>query len=122
MLCQPALFGIRPTVVFKGGMAAVAALGDPTASVPTRQPASADTSVAFASQRPSATVRLTRCARRPLIAVGNVPEAHQGRPPGQLDAARVEGDPGIHSLRVNGELIEHDPATELPMAQRYFLF
>jgi urease subunit alpha len=135
VLWQPALFGIRPTVVFKGGMAAVAALGDPNASIPTPQPvlprlgynahspASAQTSVAFVSQAAvddGLADRLT--TRRPLVAVGNVRGRTKADLPENTALPRIEVDPDTYSVRVDGELIEHEPATELPMAQRYFLF
>jgi urease subunit alpha len=135
VLWQPALFGVRPTVVFKGGMAAVAALGDPNASIPTPQPvlprlgynahspATADTTVAFVSQAAiddGLADRLT--TRRPLVAVGNVRGRTKEDLPENTALPRIEVDPDTYSVRVDGELIDHEPATELPMAQRYFLF
>jgi urease subunit alpha len=85
VLWQPALFGVRPTVVFKGGMAASAALGDPNASIPTPQPvlprlgfnvhtpAAASTSVAFVSPVALEDGLAGRLSiRRPLVAVENV--------------------------------------------------
>jgi urease subunit alpha len=135
VLWQPALFGVRPTMVLKGGMAAVAALGDPNASIPTpqpvlprlgfnaRTPATADTSVAFVSQAAvddGLADRLT--TRRPLVAIESVRGRSKEDLPENGALPRIEVDPDTYSVRVDGELIEHEPATELPMAQRYFLF
>jgi urease subunit alpha len=135
VLWQPALFGVRPTVVFKGGMAASAALGDPNASIPTPQPvlprlgfnvhtpAAASTSVAFVSPVALEDGFAGRLSiRRPLVAVENV-RARTKRDLPENDALpRIEVDPDTYAVRIDGELIEHEPATELPMAQRYFLF
>jgi urease subunit alpha len=135
VLWQPALFGIRPTMVLKGGMAAVAALGDPNASIPTPQPvlprlgfnakspAAADTSVAFVSQAALDDRLADRLAtRRRLVPVENVRGRSKEDLPENTALPRIEVDPDTYSVRVDGELIEHEPATVLPMAQRYFLF
>ena len=136
VLWQPALFGIRPTMVFKGGMAAVAALGDPNASVPTPQPvlprlgfnaqspSATSTSVAFVSQAAvddGLADRLPK-VQRPLVAIQNVRGRTKEDLPNNTAMPRIEVDPDTYAVRVDGELIEHEPATELPMAQRYFLF
>jgi urease subunit alpha len=136
VLWQPALFGVRPTMVFKGGMVALAALGDPNASVPTpqpvlprlgfnvRSPSASSTSVAFVS--PAAledglAERLTGVRRR-LVPVENVRGRTKEDLPENTALPKIEVDPDTYSVRVDGELIEHEPARELPMAQRYFLF
>ncbi|MFF1360915.1 urease subunit alpha [Streptomyces sp. NPDC058297] len=136
VLWQPALFGVRPSVVFKAGMAAAAALGDPSASVPTphpvlprlgfnaKSPSAASTSVAFVS--PAAVEhglgdRLTRVARR-LVPVADVRGRGKADLPENTALPRIEVDPDTYSVRVDGELIEHEPAHELPLTQRYFLF
>jgi urease subunit alpha len=136
VLWQPALFGVRPTMVIKGGLAAVAALGDPNASVPTPQPvlprlgfnaktpSAAATSVAFVS--PAAIEdglgeRLTGVRRR-LVPVANMRSRSKADLPENTALPRIEVDPDTYGVRVDGELIEHEPADELPMAQRYFLF
>ena len=136
VLWQPALFGVRPTMVFKGGMAAVAALGDPNASVPTPQPvlprlgynvqspSASSTSVAFVSQvavDDGLADRLPK-VQRPLVPVRNVRGRGKADLPENTAMPRIEVDPDTYAVRVDGELIEHEPATELPMAQRYFLF
>ena len=136
VLWQPALFGVRPTMVIKGGMAAAAELGDPNASVPTPQPvhaqlgfnakspAAAATSVAFVSQAAvddGLAEKLPR-VHRPLVAIENVRGRGKRDMPENTALPHIEVDPDTYSVRVDGELIEHEPATELPMTQRYFLF
>ncbi|AUI51327.1 urease subunit alpha [Arthrobacter crystallopoietes] len=135
VLWQPALFGIRPTAVFKGGVAAVAALGDPNASVPTPQPvmerlgfsafsrAAASTSVAFVAPAAIEDGLADRLSiNRPLVPVGNVRGRGKADMPENTAMPRIEVDPNTYGVKIDGELIEHEPATELPMAQRYFLF
>jgi len=135
VLWQPALFGIRPTMVLKGGMAAVAALGDPNASIPTPQPvlprlgfnahspAAATTSVAFVSEAAIEDGLAERLQlRRPLVPVANVRGRTKADLPENIALPRIEVDPDTYSVTVDGELIEHEPATEVPMAQRYHLF
>jgi urease subunit alpha len=136
VLWQPALFGVRPTIVFKGGMAAIAAVGDPNASVPTPQPvlprlgfnvhspAAPATSVAFVSPvslEDGLADRLPGVRRR-LVAVENVRGRTKADLPENTALPKIEVDPDTYSVRIDGELIDHEPATELPMAQRYFLF
>ncbi len=136
VLWQPALFGVRPAMVFKGGMVAAAAIGDPNASVPTPQPvlprlgfnaktpAAAATSLAFVSPvaiEDGLADRLPGVRRR-LVPVENVRQRTKADLPENTALPRIEVDPDTYSVRVDGELIEHEPAAELPMAQRYFLF
>ncbi|MPV38049.1 urease subunit alpha [Georgenia subflava] len=135
VLWQPALFGIHPTAVFKGGVAAVAALGDPNASIPTPQPvferlgfnvgsrSAASTSVAFVAPAAVEDNLAGRLAiNRELVAVENVRGRGKADMPENTALPRIEVDPNTYAVKVDGELIEHEPATELPMAQRYFLF
>jgi urease subunit alpha len=135
VLWQPALFGVRPTTVFKGGMVALAALGDPNASVPTPQPvlprlgfnamspAAASTSLLFVSQAAIDDGLRDRVqTRRRMVPISNVRGRTKADLPENTALPRIEVDPDTYSVRVDGELIEHEPAAELPMAQRYFLF
>jgi urease subunit alpha len=135
VLWQPALFGVRPTTVFKGGMVALAALGDPNASVPTPQPvlprlgfnamspAAASTSLLFVSQAAIDDGLPDRVqTRRRMVPISNVRGRTKADLPENTALPRIEVDPDTYSVRVDGELIEHEPAAELPMAQRYFLF
>ncbi|MHA6694287.1 urease subunit alpha [Homoserinimonas sp. A520] len=135
VLWQPALFGIRPTVVFKGGVAAVAALGDPNASIPTPQPvmerlgfsvgsrAAAATSFAFVAPAAIEDGLADRLdINRKLVAVENVRGRSKEDLPENTAMPHIEVNPNTYGVTVDGELIEHEPAVELPMAQRYFLF
>jgi urease subunit alpha len=135
VLWEPALFGIRPAMVLKGGMAAVAALGDPNASVPTPQPvlprlgfnagsrSAASTSVAFVSEAAIEDGLADRLdVRRRLVPVRNVRGRGKADLPQNTATPRIEVDPDTYTVWVDGEVIDHEPATELPMAQRYFLF
>ncbi|WP_111720067.1 urease subunit alpha [Homoserinimonas sp. OAct 916] len=135
VLWQPALFGVRPTVVFKGGVAATAALGDPNASIPTPQPvlertgfsvntpAAAATSVAFVSQAAIDDHLADRLnIARPLVAIENCRGRTKADLPENSALPHIEVDPNSYAVTVDGELIDHEPAEELPMAQRYFLF
>jgi urease subunit alpha len=116
-------------------MAALAALGDPNASVPTPQPvlprlgfnagsrSAASTSVAFvapAALEDGLPDRLD--INRPLVAVGNVRGRSKADLPENTATPKIEVDPDTYTVRIDGEVVEHPPATELPMAQRYFLF
>ncbi len=123
-------------MVLKGGMAAVAALGDPNASVPTPQPVLAR--LGFSAGTPSATTTsvafVSRAAlddgladriqhvQRPLVGISNVRGRTKEDLPQNTARPRIEVDPDTYAVRVDGELIDHEPATELPMTQRYFLF
>lgn len=135
VLWQPALFGIRPTAVFKGGMAAVAALGDPNASIPTPQPvlerlgfsshtpAAAATSVAFVSDIAIEDKLADRLnIERKLVAIQNCRGRTKEDLPENTAMPHIEVNPDTYGVKVDGELIEHEPAAELPMTQRYFLF
>jgi urease subunit alpha len=135
VLWQPALFGVRPNLVFKGGMAAVAALGDPNASIPTPQPvflrlgfnakspAAASTSVAFVAPVALDDGLADRLEiRRKLVAVENVRKRTKQDLPENTAMPRIDVDPDTYAVRVDGELIDHEPAIQVPMAQRYFLF
>jgi urease subunit alpha len=136
VLWQPALFGVRPTTVLKGGVAALAALGDPNASVPTphpvlprlgfnaHSPSSSTTSVAFvapAAVEDGLADRLP-LVKRPLVPVRSVRGRGKADMPENDALPRIEVDPDTYSVHVYGELIDHEPAAQLPMAQRYFLF
>ncbi|WP_026820109.1 urease subunit alpha [Arthrobacter castelli] len=135
VLWQPALFGIRPHTVIKGGMAASAALGDPNASIPTPQPVlprpgfnhhsptASATSVAFVAQAAIDDGLADRLnVERDLVAVENVRDRGKADMPQNSAMPSIEVDPDTYGVTVDGELIEHQPAAEVPMGQRYFLF
>ncbi|HEX7823992.1 MAG TPA: amidohydrolase family protein, partial [Mycobacterium sp.] len=135
VLWHPAFFGVRPHMVIKGGMIAWAAMGDANASIPTPQPvlprpmfgaapaAAAANSVHFVAPQAIEDRLGDRIAvNRRLVGVRNVRKI--GKADMVLNDAmpHVEVDPDTFTVRIDGEVWEGQPATELPMAQRYFLF
>ncbi|MBQ0929894.1 urease subunit alpha [Ideonella sp. 4Y16] len=132
---RPAFFGVKPSLILKGGFIAAAAMGDPNASIPTPQPvhmrpmfgsfgaALARGSISFVSQaamaagRPAALgLRRTLAAVRGCRTVKKTDMVHNAYLPSMAI------DPQTYAVRADGQLLTCEPATELPMAQRYFLF
>ncbi|MBC7696816.1 MAG: urease subunit alpha [Bacteroidia bacterium] len=134
VLWRPAFFGVKPSIILKGGMIAAAAMGDPNASIPTPQPVhyrnmfgayggGLKTSVTFVSQaglinpalhalnlnKTLVPVRGTRTVRKADM-------IHNGYMP------KIDVDPETYIVRADGILLACEPASILPMAQRYFLF
>jgi urease subunit alpha len=135
VLWEPAFFGVRPHAVLKGGMIALAAMGDANASIPTPQPvlprpmfgaapaAAAATSVHFVSPQAIEDGLANRLAvNRRLVAVKDVRKVGKADMPLNDALPRIEVDPDTFTVRINGDVWQEQPATELPMAQRYFLF
>ncbi|BBY60776.1 urease subunit alpha [Mycolicibacterium sarraceniae] len=135
VLWEPAFFGVRPHAVIKGGMIAWAAMGDANASIPTPQPvlprpmfgaapaAAAATSLHFVAPQAIEDGLADRLAvNRRLAAVGNVRAIGKAQMPLNDAQPRIEVDPDTFTVRIDGEVWAEQPATELPMAQRYFLF
>jgi urease subunit alpha len=135
VLWDPAFFGVRPHLVIKGGMIAWAQMGDANASIPTPQPVlprpmfgayggvPAATSLAFvapAAVEDGLASRLT-VARR-LVPVAGVRGRGKADLPLNDATPRIEVEPDTFTVRIDGEVVEPAPVTELPMAQRYFLF
>ncbi len=135
VLWSPAFFGVKPEMVLLGGSIAVAQMGDPNASIPTPQPVYTrpmfasfgrsveQSSVCFVSQaaqendvashlglaKQTAAVAKTRTISKVDMVMNNhMPE--------------IEVHPETYEVRANGELLTCEPAAELPMAQRYFLY
>ena len=136
VLWSPAFFGVKPDLVIKGGMIAVAPMGDPNASIPTPQPvhyrpmfqqfgrAMAATCITFTSQAAiEADFARNLGLHRTLSAVRNTRGGIGKRSMILNDATPViEVDPETYEVRADGVLLTCEPATLLPMAQRYFLF
>ncbi|KRE33180.1 urease subunit alpha [Mycobacterium sp. Soil538] len=135
VLWEPAFFGVRPHAVLKGGMIAWAAMGDANASIPTPQPvlprpmfgaapaAAAATSVHFVAPQALEDGLADRIAvRRRLVAVGNVRAVGKAQMPLNDALPDIEVDPDTFTVRIDGEVWQEQPAAELPMAQRFFLF
>ena len=132
---KPAFFGVKPALILKGGFIAMAAMGDPNASIPTPQPvhyrpmfgsyggALTRSSLTFVSQAGMAAGVGQRFGLlKPLVAVKGI------RGIGKRDmvhnhyAPRMEVDAQTYAVRADGQLLTCEPAVSLPMAQRYFLF
>jgi urease subunit alpha len=135
VLWEPAFFGVRPHLVLKGGMIAWAAMGDANASIPTPQPVlprpmfgaaaatSAATSVHFvAPQAIDAGLAEKLAVNRRLVPVGDVRSVRKPDLPLNDAMPTIEIDPDTFTVRIDGEVWQEQPAAELPMAQRYFLF
>ena len=136
VLWNPAFFGIKPDMVLIGGMIAAAPMGDPNASIPTPQPvhyrpmfgahgkAIGNSSVTFVSKAAlDSGLRERIGVEKQLVAVENTRGGIGKRSMMLNDAMpHVEVDPETYEVRADGELLTCEPATVLPMAQRYFLF
>jgi urease subunit alpha len=135
VLWEPAFFGVRPYAVVKGGMIAWAAMGDANASIPTPQPvlprpmfgaapaAAAATSVHFVSPQAIDDKLADRLAvNRRLVPVSDVRKIGKADMPRNDAMPRIEVEPDTFTVRIDGEVWQEQPAAELPMAQRYFLF
>ncbi|WP_327006118.1 urease subunit alpha [Dactylosporangium sp. NBC_01737] len=135
VLWDPAFFGVRPHAVIKGGAIAWGAMGDANASIPTPQPilsrpmfgaygnAAPATSLAFVAQAALDDGLADRLGlKRRLAAVADTRGTGKADMPGNDALPRIEVEPDTFTVRIDGEVVEPDPVTELPMAQRYFLF
>ncbi|PRH89675.1 urease subunit alpha [Labrys okinawensis] len=136
VLWNPAFFAVKPEMVLVGGTIAAAPMGDPNASIPTPQPmhyrpmfgsfggAPAASSLTFVSRAALAGGLKERLGvAKPMAAVENTRGGISKRSMVLNDALpHMEVDPETYEVRADGELLTCPPATELPMAQRYFLF
>jgi len=136
VLWNPAFFGVKPDFVLLGGMIAAAPMGDPNASIPTPQPvhyrpmfgafgkAITNTSVTFVSKAAlDAGLKSKLGVDKGMAAVDNTRGGIGKRSMMLNDATpHIEVDPETYEVRADGELLTCEPATVLPMAQRYFLF
>ncbi|MBZ9678633.1 urease subunit alpha [Mesorhizobium sp. ES1-1] len=136
VLWNPAFFGVKPDMVLIGGMIAAAPMGDPNASIPTPQPmhyrpmfgaygkARTNSSVTFVSKAALESGLHGRLGvDKQFVSVENT-RGGIGKHSMVLNDAtpHVEVDPETYEVRADGELLTCEPATVLPMAQRYFLF
>ena len=134
VLWKPAFFGVKPSLIVKGGMIAAAAMGDPNASIPTPQPVhyrpmfgafggALETALTFVSQASMADGRLDHLKlARPLSAVRGVRSVTKADMVHNDWLPKLEVDSETYEVRADGQLLTCDPAAELPLAQRYFLF
>jgi urease subunit alpha len=135
VIWKPAFFGVKPSVVIKGGQIALAAMSDPNASIPTPQPvhyrpqfgafgrALADSSLTFVSQAAlAAGVPAQLGLARRAVAVRGMRALRKTDLIHNTAMPAIEVDPQTYQVRADGVLLTCEPATVLPMAQRYFLF
>jgi urease subunit alpha len=135
VLWKPGFFGVKPELVLKGGFIAWAQMGDANASIPTPEPvrmrgmfgalgrAAASTSLAFVSGAAArAGVGKTYGLHKAVVAVANC--RGLGKKDMKLNDAlpKIEVDPETYEVRADGVHLTCEPATELPLAQRYSLF
>ena len=135
VLWKPAFFGVKPFIIMKGGFIAMAAMGDPNASIPTPQPvhyrpmfgafggALHKGSLSFVSQAGLAGgigerygLHKTLSAVKNIRGVGKRHMLHNDYTP------HMDVDAQTYAVRADGQLLTCEPASVLPMAQRYFLF
>jgi urease subunit alpha len=132
---KPAFFGVKPEVVLKGGLIAVANMGDPNASIPTPQPmfyrpqfaahgrAKYSTSVTFVSSASlqQGSLKELQLAKR-LSAIKNTRKVTKRDLLWNDALPKIEVDPETYTVKADGRVLTCEPAKVLPMAQRYFLF
>jgi urease subunit alpha len=130
VLWKPAFFGVKPSLIMKGGMIAAAAMGDPNASIPTPQPVhyrpmfgayAKQSSVTFVSKAALKSRSLQKL-EKPLVAVKDTRDLTKRDMVHNDYRPKISVDPETYEVRADGELLTCEPAKILPMAQRYFLF
>ena len=132
---KPAFFGVKPALILKGGFIAMAAMGDPNASIPTPQPvhyrpmfgafggALSRGSLTFVSQAGlNAGIKERFGLSKTLSAVKNIRGIRKQHMVHNSYLPKMEIDAQTYSVRADGQLLTCEPAVTLPMAQRYFLF
>ncbi|MBS0370745.1 MAG: urease subunit alpha [Proteobacteria bacterium] len=134
VIWKPAFFGVKPSLILKGGMIAAAAMGDANASIPTPQPVhykpmfgafggGLKTALTFVSQASLANGALDGLGlAKPLEAVRGIRSVTKAAMIHNDWQGDISVDPETYEVRAAGELLTCEPASVLPMAQRYFLF
>jgi len=135
VLWKPAFFGVKPSMILKGGMIAAAQMGDPNASIPTPQPvhtrlmfgafgrALTRSSYTFVSQAAfDAGIKERLGLAKPLIAARGMRGLSKADMVHNDATPHMQVDPETYEVRADGVLLTCEPARELPLAQRYFLF
>jgi urease subunit alpha len=135
VLWKPAFFGAKPSIVIKGGMIVAAAMGDPNASIPTPQPvhyrpmfaafggALAKTYLSFVSQAAlEAGIKEKLGLQKQIVAVRDTRRIGKAEMRLNDYQPKIDVDPQTYEVRADGVLLTCEPATVLPLAQRYFLF
>ncbi len=135
VLWKPAFFGAKPEMILKGGFIAWSVMGDANASIPTPQPVlyrgmfgsfgsvPSSTSLLFTSKAALESGSLDRLnLRTPAVAVQDCRSIGKSDMVHNSATPQIEVDPETYEVRADGELLTCEPAGELPLAQRYFLF
>ena len=135
VLWNPAFFGVKPEMVLLGGSIACAQMGDPNASIPTPQPVySREMFGAFGRSLENSAVTFVSQAsyendignalelRKKTAPVKNTRDINKSNMVYNDLCPKVEVDPETYEVRANGEILTCEPASELPMTQRYFLY
>ena len=135
VLWRPAFFGVKPSLILKGGFIAAAAMGDPNASIPTPQPvhyrpmfgsfggAVARTSLTFMSQSAIAAGMPSHYGlKKQVVAVKGCRTVKKADMVHNHYMPVMEIDAQTYQVRADGLLLTCEPAVSLPLAQRYFLF
>ena len=135
VIWKPAMFGVKPELILKGGMIAYANMGDPNASIPTPQPtyfrpqfgafgkALTGTSLTFTSQYALEHGLADRLSlQKRLVAVKKCRAVSKADLIHNTACPRVEVDPETYTVKADGVVLTCEPAKILPMAQRYFFF
>lgn len=134
VLWRPAFFGVKPSLILKGGMIAQAIMGDANASIPTPQPVhyrpmfgsfgqALRKSLTFVSQSSLDKGSLAHLGlHKPLVAVKNTRDVLKSHMIHNSATPRILVDPETYEVRADDELLVCEPAVSLPMTQRYFLF
>ncbi len=135
VLWKPAFFGVKPSLIIKGGFIIAAPMGDPNASIPTPQPthyrymfaaenkANASTSMTFVSRAGLDNgIKDKLRLEKQVIAVNGI--RNLGKKDLHLNTyqPQIDVNPQTYEVRADGELLTCEPATIVPLAQRYFLF
>ncbi len=135
VLWRPGFFGVKPSLIIKGGVIVAAPMGDPNASIPTPQPvhyrrmfgalggARLDTSVTFVSEAAlSSGAAAQSGAKKRLVGVRGSRRIMKQHMVHNAALPAIEVDPQTYEVRADGVLLTCEPARVLPLAQRYFLF
>ena len=134
VLWKPAFFGVKPSLILKGGMIASAAMGDPNASIPTPQPVhyrpmfgsfghALKKCLTFVSAAALENPELEALGlSKRLVAVKNTRKVTKADMVHNDATPEIDVDPETYAVHADGEPLVCEPASSLPMAQRYFLF
>lgn len=135
VLWKPPFFGVKPSLIIKGGFIVAAPMGDPNASIPTPQPthyrymfgaqskANASTSITFVSKAAmDAGIKEALRLEKMVAAVSDTRNVQKKDLHLNTYQPNIDVNPQTYQVRADGELLTCEPATVLPMAQKYFLF